>query len=37
MSTLNDYQVKMYLAHGTFKQAQRVQQPQGDQLGFEVD
>ena len=29
--------VKMPPEHGTFKQAQRVQQRQGDQLGFDVD
>ncbi len=34
---LHGAEVKMPPAHGTFKQAQRVQQRQGDQLGFDVE
>ncbi|CAA9321766.1 MAG: Type III restriction-modification system methylation subunit [uncultured Chloroflexia bacterium] len=34
---LRGAEVQMPPAHGTFKQAQRVQQPAGEQLGFEVE
>ncbi|HSH80764.1 MAG TPA: hypothetical protein VLA19_19725 [Herpetosiphonaceae bacterium] len=34
---LHGQEVQMPPAHGTFKQAQRVQQPAGEQLGFEVN
>ncbi len=34
---LHGQEVQMPEQHGTFKQAQRVQQPAGEQLGFEVE
>ncbi len=34
---LRGAEVQMPPAHGTFKQAQRMQQPAGEQLGFEVE
>ncbi len=34
---LRGAEIQMPPAHGTFKQAQRVQQPAGQQLGFEVE
>ncbi len=37
LAILREYIRQTALAHVTFKQAQRVQQPAGEQLGFEVD